>query len=176
MAANLKRITAPAIERTPQTKDDVISAIAAIGTHQRERDRIKATMGDELAAVRERHEAKALPHAEKIAELTRGIQSWCEAHRTELTEDTKTKTVKFASGEVKWRMRPPSVVIRAVEKVIAALKRRGLDKQYVRVKEEINREAILAEPGPVLTVPGVTINQREDFVIVPFETQLEEIS
>ncbi|MDS4031230.1 MAG: hypothetical protein RKO66_14330, partial [Candidatus Contendobacter sp.] len=37
-------------------------------------------------------------------------------------------------------------------------------------------EAIAAEPEAVEGVKGITITQREDFVIRPFETELEEIS
>jgi phage host-nuclease inhibitor protein Gam len=175
MAANPKRIKAPANEWTPQTKDDVVRAIAEIGGHQRERDRIKADMGDALAALREQYEAKALPHADQIARLTRGVQTWCEVHRENLTEDKKTKTVKFASGEIAWRFRPPSVVIRAAEKVIEVLKRRGLDR-FIRTKEEVNKDAIAADAGAVAGVPGISFTQREDFIIKPFETELEEIA
>jgi phage host-nuclease inhibitor protein Gam len=46
----------------------------------------------------------------------------------------------------------------------------------VRVKEEINKEAILAEPDLAAKIPGISITQGEDFVIVPFETELEEIA
>ena len=45
-----------------------------------------------------------------------------------------------------------------------------------RQKEEINREAILNEPEAVASVPGIRIDQAEDFVIKPFEALLTEVA
>ena len=76
---------------------------------------------------------------------------------------------------MKWRMRPPRVAIRAVDNVLETLKRLGLSR-FIRVKEEPNKEAMLAEPEAVAGLAGVKIEQGEDFVIVPFETELEEVA
>lgn len=159
----------------PQTKDETIEAIADIGRRQRERVRIETAMNDELAAVRQKWEAQAAPHLEKIKQLSGGVQLWCEANRDQLTDGGKVKSARLASGDVKWRMRPPSVGIRSVDVVIGFLKSNGLDR-FVRVKEEVNKEAILCEPEAVQHIKGITITQKEDFVIVPFETELEEIA
>ena len=48
-------------------------------------------------------------------------------------------------------------------------------KRFIRTKEEINKEAILDEPEVVASVKGISITQKEDFVIVPFETELESV-
>jgi hypothetical protein len=57
----------------------------------------------------------------------------------------------------------------------ALLKAKGL-KQYIRTKEEVNKEAILADPESVASCAWIKIEQAEDFVIVPFETELEEVA
>jgi phage host-nuclease inhibitor protein Gam len=67
------------------------------------------------------------------------------------------------------------VTVRAAGIVIEALKRLGLTR-FLRVKEEINKEAILAEPDAVRDVKGISISQGEDFVIVPLATELEEVA
>ncbi|MDY0019843.1 MAG: host-nuclease inhibitor Gam family protein [Anaerolineae bacterium] len=158
----------------PQTRDQVVEAIAEIGRRQRERDRIQAAMNDELAAIRERYEVEALPHTETIKGLTNGVQIYCEANRDKLTAAGKSKTVAFASGEVKWRVTTPKVVVRGVETVLQTLKSLRLTR-FIRTKEEINKEAILADPEAIRHVKGITISQSENFVIVPFETELEEV-
>ncbi|MCE5242901.1 MAG: host-nuclease inhibitor Gam family protein [Desulfobacteraceae bacterium] len=158
----------------PQSLDAVIEAIAQIGRHQRERLRIEAAMNDELAAVKQRYEQEAAPHNDAITDLSRGVQTWCEAHRDELTQGGKVKFASLPSGEVKWRMRPPKVVLRGQEAVIEALRRLGLGR-FVRTREEVNKEAILAEPEAVQDVKGLSISQGEDFVIEPFESRLEEV-
>ena len=159
--AKATRIKASAaLYPVPQSRDDVNDAIAKIGLAQRERARIQADMNDAMAQVKQRFE---------------DVQTWCEAHRAELTKEGKVKFHGFAAGEVKWRMRPPRVAIRAVDNVLETLKRLGLSR-FIRVKEEPNKEAMLAEPEAVAGLAGVKIEQGEDFVIVPFETELEEVA
>ncbi len=103
------------------------------------------------------------------------MHTWCEAHRDELTQGGKVKYHDFPSGHVAWRMRPPRVVVRNLEKVLEALRTLGLS-QFIRVKEEVNKEAVLAEPDVVAQVRGISIAQEEDFGITPFETKLEEVA
>lgn len=169
------RIKQQAVEHpVPQSRDAVVDAIADIGYAQRERVRIEAEMNDALAEIRLGFEQQALPYAERIKSLSAGVQTWCEANRAALTQDGKTKTARLASGEIKWRTRPPSVSVRAADVVIQALKAMKLDR-FIRTREEVNKEAILADPAAVTHIKGVTITQKEDFVIVPFETELEEV-
>jgi phage host-nuclease inhibitor protein Gam len=158
----------------PQSREDVTEAIAEIGRRQRERDRIQAAMNDELAVIKQRYEEQAQPHNEAITALTRGVQLWCEAHREQLCPG-KVKTVNMSSGEVRWRNRPPKVNVRGADAVIEALEFMGL-KRLVRVKKEVNKDAILAEQDAVKGIKGITISKGEDFVIVPFETELEEVA
>jgi len=168
------RIKAAALDFVPQTMTELNDAVAGIGAAQRERDRIQAEMNDNLAAVRAEYEAMARPHADHIAELTQGVKVYCEAHRDELTKGGKVKTARLATGEVSWRTRPPSVVVRGMEAVIDALRRLKLDR-FLRVKTELDKDAILAEPEAVTAIKGLSISQKEDFVIKPDLTELEEV-
>lgn len=174
MAATAKRVKLQAVEAAPQSREQVNTMIAEIGKHQRQREHLQTAMNEELAAVRARFEDRAAPHAASIASMSRGIAAWCEAHRDELTAG-KTKTVRFAAGEVSWRMRPPSVVVRGVEAVIDALRRLKLDR-FLRQKTEIDKAAILADTEAVTGVKGLSIAQGEDFVIRPDSTALEEVA
>lgn len=159
----------------PQTHDEVVAAIAEIGRRQRERTRIETTMNDQLAELRQVFEGEAAPHLDAIRVLQKGIQVWCEANRAALTDHGRVKHARLASGEVNWRMTPPKVMVRAVENVLAELRRAGLERM-IRVQEAVNKEAVLLEPGAVAGIQGISISQREEFVIVPFETELEEIA
>ncbi len=173
MAQRVKAEAAP--WRVPQNRDQANECIAEIGRLQRERDRIRADMNDEVAAVKERHEAQALPLAEKIRHLSAGVQLWCEANRSELTQGGKVKFAMLAAGKINWRMRPPKVALRGKDKIIEALKAMGLSR-FIRVTEEVNKEAILAEAEIAGAVPGISITRGEDFVITPHETELEEVA
>ena len=102
-----------------------------------------------------------------------GIQTWCEANRVALCGDGDRlgKTVNLVTGEVSWRMRPPSVVIRGADSVVDTLLRHGLER-YVRTTHVPNKEAMLADPEGVRGIAGVSIQSGvEDFIVVPFEAQ-----
>jgi phage host-nuclease inhibitor protein Gam len=152
----------------PQNKDEASAAIAEIGRLDRRLQRLDADCKDALAKVKEEFEAKAAPIADERTALTEGLKIYCEGHRDELTNGGKTKTVSFPAGSASWRLRPPSVTLRNAEALIALLKERGL-KQLIRVKEEINKEAILAEPATVEGIKGISIGSAgEDFTVEPF--------
>ena len=198
MAAKTARISQEAVKYpVPQTHEQVVEAIAEIGRRQRERERIKADMNDKMAAIKERFEEEARPHGEAIQAILDGVQTYCEAHRDELTKAGKTKSANLSSGEVGWRMSNPKVVLKNVEKAIKALKEACLSL-FVRQKEEVNREAILSARA-LAAVKGVDeknaevlqaaqamaalkgikeirIEQDENFFVKPFETDLEEIA
>jgi phage host-nuclease inhibitor protein Gam len=168
------RIKADAAAVTLDNQHEVDAAILQIGIAQRARDEIATRMNAELAAVKERYETEAAPHAGVIAELGEAVRIWCEAHRTELTREGRTKTAKFGAGEVSWRLRPPRVTVRGEGIVMEALKRLGLER-FIRRKEEIDKSAILADPGAIEGIKGLSISAGEDFVIKPFASEIEEV-
>lgn len=176
MVGRVTKIKNQAAARVPQNRAEVVEAIAEIGRRQRERTRIETEMNDELAKIRQKYEEQALPHTEAIKDLVEGAQTWCEANRAELLgPDEKTKTVNLASGEVRWRITPPKVVCRSIEAAIEKLEELRL-KDFIRIKKELNKEMILSDPEAVKPVSKlIKIVQTEEFVIVPFETQLEEL-
>lgn len=166
--ARLKRPAA----RVPQSREEVIANIRSLGDVQRELARTLADMNDEIAAVTEAFAADIEAARGRVKELQEGIQAWCEAHRAELCPG-RAKTANLTTGEVCWRQRPPSVAVRGKDAVIEALRNFGL-LRFVRVTEELNKEAILAEPAAVAGIAGITVTTGvEDFVITPFEQEVE---
>ena len=162
------RIKAATLE-APQSREETQSWIKELGDVQREAARQTAAMNDEIATITERHKTAINALADRAKELQSGIQSWCEANRAELTAEGKT--VNLITGKVSWRLRPPSIRIRSQEAVLEALRTLGLIR-FVRVKEEVNKDAMLAEPDIAATVAGVTVVKGvEDFVITPHEVE-----
>ncbi len=166
------RIKAKACELVCQSLDDVQAFIADIGDNNREINRLQNDMNDEIAKITEEYAQKINPLTAKGEELFTAVQIWCEANRdTLLTKGGKT--ANLVTGEVSWRIRPPSVVVRGIEDVVARLDRFGLDR-FVRIKKEVNKEAILNEPNAVAGIAGITIKSGiEDFVVTPFEVQAQ---
>lgn len=171
MAARKTRIKQPALTAVPQTHDDCAADINKIGRLNREITVTQAAMNDEIAAVTDRYTSEFTPLQDEIKSLSAGVQSFCETNRDDLTMNGKVKTGQFITGTVQWRQKPPSVAARGVEAVIEALKQFGLSR-FVRVKEELNKEAILNEPSAVSGIAGLSIKSGvEDFVIQPFEQE-----
>lgn len=157
----------------PQSRDDCARDIGALGDLQREHLRMTAAMNDLIAEVTAKFQPQLDEIADRAKALQQGIQTWCEANRETLTDGGRVKTANLVTGEVSWRQRPPSVAIRGAETVIETLKRLSLG-QFVRTKEEVNKEAILNEPKAVAGVAGISvITGVEDFVVVPFEQQAD---
>lgn len=166
------RIKAPSTVQSPQSKADVANDIKAIGDLQRQLGRIEATVNDQIAEIT----AKAAPQIdamrERLQALQAGVQTWCEAHRVEICG--KGKSANLVTGEVNWRQRPPRVSVSKEEEVIQRLRGLGL-LRFIRAKEEINKEAILAEPAEVAGIKGIkVVTGIEDFVITPFEVEVEK--
>lgn len=175
MATKKTRIkTKAAAVNVPQSREMAAQAIAEIGVANRELARITADMNDALAKVKERYEQQAEPLRLQSEALTLGVQTWAEANRDSLTQNGKVKTAALTTGEIAWRLRPPSVRVTGSEAVLDVLRRLGLGR-FIRTKDEINKDAILNEPEAVSHVPGIAISQGEDFVVVPFEAELAEV-
>ena len=173
MAKQKKKAAAFAV---PQSMTEANDYVKRIGRAQRDRDHLEIVMNDELAMIKTTYEEKAAPYKSMIEDLTNGLHVYCAANREELTKGGKSKTYKFPAGEINWRRRPPKVTIKGAEAVIKRLLAGGL-KQFLRQKITINKEAMLADPKAAEAVEGVSIgSDGEDFVITPFETELEEVA
>ena len=172
MAKKATRIKTDTYTVRYQNRDDIEVAIKEVGDLNRELERLAIEQNDQLAAITEKYAPLINAIKEQLTPKQDAIQAWCESHRDELTQNGKTKTGSFNTGEVQWRQRPPSVGIRGVDSVLDSLKMRGFT-QFIRIKEEINKEAMLNEPDTAASVPGVTIKTGvEDFVITPFEQEV----
>lgn len=156
-----------------QNRDDVQTAIKQIGDKQRELQRLATEMNDELAAISERYAPLLEAIKDELKPMQKGVQMWCEVHRNELTDSGKCKTGTFVTGEVQWRIKPPSVSVRNAETVIELLESFGLH-QFIRTKSEVNKDAVLADPQAVAAIDGITIKSgEEEFIIKPFEQEVK---
>ena len=167
MAKKATRIKTDTFAVRYQTRDEVETAIKEIGDLNRELERLAIEQNDKLAAITEEYAPLMNAVKEKLSPKQDAVQAWCESRRDELTQNGKTKTGTFNTGEVQWRQRPPSVGVRGADAVLESLRTLGLVR-FIRTKE-----AMLNEPELAATVAGVTIKTGvEDFVITPFEQEV----
>lgn len=169
------RLKSKAAAYAPQTKTDCTADIKKLGDLQRQFQRFQADMNDEIAKIAKAAAPRLEELQQRIDVLQAGIQTFCEAHRDELC-GADSKTANLVTGEVSWRVRPPSVSITGAEAVMDTLRRMGLER-FIRQKSEVNKEAILNEKDAVRGIAGIRIvSGVEDFLIAPFEIDAEATS
>lgn len=165
-----------AVKRTvvavPNSLDEAAKFLARLGQEQRKIDEINLDLNEKLKDLTVKATAKTKPHQESITKIVDGLFVFAESRREELTDGGKKKTVDLPTGTFGWRMTPPAVSLRNVKEVLARLKTMGLS-QFVRTKEEVDKEAMLKEQGLATSVKGVSITQHEDFLVKPTELAAE---
>jgi len=174
MASKPKTKTQGGNIEVPQSKEEASMAVHDIGVAQRRIARVEADMNDRIAKAKQEAEERSNPLKDKIRELTEGLRIWAEANRKELTNGDKRKFADLGTGKIEWRLRPPSVTIRGLEAVLDAIRKLGLAGKFIRAREEVNKEAMLAEPDAARLIPGVSIGTAgETFYVEPFEAEIE---
>lgn len=169
--AKAQKLKAVAQSYVPQSRNEVADHIDLIGSAQRELQRIELDMDDVVSKLRLAKQPKIEELTNTIADLSKGVQTWCEANRDSITDGGKVKSANLTTGEVNWRQRPPSVKTRASAQLFEKLKRMGFGF-FIRSKEELDKDAVLAKPETAAAA-GIEITTGiEDFVITPFEQQL----
>ncbi|EBD4871294.1 host-nuclease inhibitor protein Gam [Salmonella enterica subsp. enterica serovar Stanley] len=173
MAKKVSRLKAAAASYTPQSREQVSIDIKKIGDIQRELTRIEADANDQIAVIMNQNTPKIEALRAELDVLQKGVQTWCEANRSSITKGS-SKTANLITGEVSWRTKPDSVSIKGAELVLEALKKLKLDR-FIRRKEEINKDAILADKKAVENIKGISIvSGKEVFSITPFEQEIEK--
>lgn len=117
--------------------------------------------------VKKDAQTRAKPLEERIDGLAQGVFIFASDHRSELTDEDRKKTVELVTGDkIRWYLPPSSVVVADEDEAIAELERRGLG-EFIRVKKEINKEAILQNPEKIAKLKHLSVSQVEIFAIVP---------
>ena len=174
MAKRATRVKSEVLEITLQTQDEVAIAIKQIGDLEREQVRLSTLQADEKAAVDEKYTEKLTALKEQVKPLQKAVQAFCESRRLELTNGGKQKTAYFTTGEVQWRAHPPAGLATGIDRMWESLRNLGLFR-FIRTKEELNKEAMLAEPEVARSISGVTIREGvEEFVIKPNDEEVRK--
>lgn len=164
----IKRVAGP----VPKSLEEASEFVGEIGKRQRALEEIRIGLNAQIDRIRARAIRESRPYQEAIEELFEGVFIFAQAHRDKLTDGGKTKTIHFPTGDIAWRITPPAVFLRGVKQIIAACKKLGLD-QFIRTKETVDKEAILKEKDKAIAIRGISISQREEFVVKPSEMKVE---
>ncbi len=125
----------------------------------------RAQVAEEVASLNQALDQLAQPLMAEQKKLIRAVEKYADKNRNTLLSG-ESKSVKLTSGEFGWRLSPPRVsILGEIKTIILSLKRRGL-MRFVRIKLELDKEAILRYRPEIA---GVEIVQDEKFFILPLE-------
>ncbi|MDO1509969.1 MULTISPECIES: host-nuclease inhibitor Gam family protein [unclassified Neisseria] len=175
MAKTTKRTKKEALAVAVQSRDDASLQIKRMGDLQRNIERIQADHNDKVAELQKAADEAVAPLVEEIKVIEAGVHAWAEANRDALPDGGKVKFADLTTGMIKWRNNPPKCSVSGADAVLALLEADPSLERFIRVKKEVNRDAVLNEEAffAANPVPGLKIVQgKEFFTIEPFNQEL----
>ena len=166
------------VSTAPQTRLQMEELVGEIMDHKLREISLKARMDKELQATRERYQDDIEWVQGKLEAATTSAREWAEAH---VEEFGKARSLEMIHGVIGWRIGQPTLKTlsgwtwdRVLDGIRAAADMMG----FVRVKEEVNRQGILAAREQIgvdkLRLYGLRVTQSEEFYIEPRITPVEQ--
>lgn len=155
----------------PKTRDEMESLVGEITALKIQERKIKAEMDAVLKQTKDNYQALLTKCNEQLAARLPRALAWAEANAHEFGT---SKSLELLHATIGWRITPPSLKTLAGwtwDRVIEKIHDLGLDALYLRVKQEVNKQAILAERDAIGTDQlrsfGVRVVQEEEFYVEP---------
>jgi phage host-nuclease inhibitor protein Gam len=172
MKTNRIKLTHPAV-RTRADLEVVVREIAELtlarNTEQTELDR-------DITAAREAHELQLSALTKTLEEKTELARAWSDANPSEFN---RLKSLDLVHGIIGWRTGQPTLKTLSGwtwDRVLEKLKTLGW-LPYVRTKEEVNKQQIIADRETIapedMRAIGVRVIQDESFFVEPKLAELE---
>lgn len=155
----------------PKDKTEAARFITELGELDLRADGVISRYQTEMRTIHALAVNDLAPINTRIEELFNGLMAFAAANRGELLPDGK-KTVELGTGSMGWRTTPLSVQIVGTEKVLERLKELRLNK-FIRIKETIDRAAMLKDREEAESVRGVSFSQNEEFFVKPAKLKVE---
>ena len=154
---------------TIMNREQLESAMTERTLHWVKRAKLAAIMNQKLAEIRENYEAMFAEFDERIGAIDADIEAWGALHPAEFAP---RKSIDLLNGTIGFRTCPPAVkTLRGVrvEDAIRLIEETGDDYGILRVRTDLDREAILSKAEEIgeelLKSYGLRIEQAERFFI-----------
>ena len=169
---NRIKLNAPALKSRAQA-EDVLRQISELTLS---RNQAQLDMDAEITRIREQYKTVLSEANRELEQKTELVRAWAEANLSEF----KGKSLDTVHAVIGWRTGQPALKTlsgwtwdRVMEKI------KGLPNllQYIRTKEEVNKQALLADRegfgADGLRLIGLKVLQEESFYVEPKLQQLE---
>jgi phage host-nuclease inhibitor protein Gam len=161
------------------TRDDAERLVGEIAAAVNQQRSITAQIDDEILRIRTSREGDLVDLAAAIKEKSALVQAWADANHDAFGN---RKSLTLTHGTIGYRTGNPKVKTLAgwtFSRVLEKLKSLPWGHAFVRVKEELDKDAILSthatgsfSPGDLRTI-GVRVEQDETFFVDPNLTETE---
>lgn len=165
------KVTAP---KTREEIETLVGDIAALKITERT---LKAEMDAHLKQVKDGYLDRLTALNDSIAHKMPGALAWAEAHPEDFG---KLKSIEMLHGVIGWRTNTPSLKTLSGwtwDRVLDVVKKLPGLAGYVRVKEEMNKQALLADRDALgadgLRAIGLKVVQEDEFYVEPRLTETE---
>lgn len=171
---NRIKLKTPAVN----TRTDMEALVRDIAGLKFNEQLLNAGMDAEIQAVRDKYRGRLNTVAEVLSEKVSAARDWAEANPAEFG---RRKSIDFPDGTVGFRTGTPKLKMLAKWKwsgVLQALRNARWGAAYIRIKEEINKEQIIADVGANtlsqtdLRKAGAQVVREESFFV---ETRLSRV-
>ena len=159
----IKRIK-KSLTAIPASVAEAAQYLLSIGEKQREINAIKRDTKAKIDTLNKESNEKILGLKKDRDNFFVALFAYAQPRKKSLTSNRRS--VPTIAGTFGWRFTPPAVLLqegKTDQDIIKTLKRMGLS-DYVRVVEEVDREALLRDRP---TVPGVSYTQIDEFFAKP---------
>lgn len=160
--------------RTREEMERLVGDICALKIEERE---LKAQMDAEIKSIKDNYQAQLAGLTESLAQKMPRALAWAEANAEDFG---KLRSVEMLHGTIGWRLNTPSLKTRpgwTWDRVLEVVKNLPRLAGYIRTKEEINKQALLADREQLgtegLTAIGLRVVQDEEFFVDPKLTETE---
>ena len=170
-----RQLKNPAI-KTHEQMESLVREIAGLKLDEK---LLLAGLDRELRAARDRYESRLLALERLIAEKTGMARAWSKANPAAFG---RRRSIDFGHGVAGFRTGPPRLKTIARckwDRVLQSLRGCNWGAAYIRVKEEINKEQIIADIGAGrlsdgdLRQAGARVVRDESFYVEPKLARLE---
>ncbi|MBE3096984.1 MAG: host-nuclease inhibitor Gam family protein [Planctomycetes bacterium] len=140
---------------------DVDLALAEIGRAERVLAVGQAELEDRISGLREKYAADTKYLVQHAADYRKVVEAWSDANPDAFG---KARSLALPHGRVGWRKVTSIRLVRAVAKVVAALRARRL-RDAVTVKVGVNKDVLATYPDTTLAAVGAKRIEKDTFYI-----------
>lgn len=161
----------------PKTREEMEVLVGEITALKIKERKLKAGMDAELKAMKDDYLHELNKVNEDVARLMPRAYAWGEAHPEDFG---KMRSIEMLHGVIGWRLNTPSLKTLSGwtwDRVLECVKKLPRLANYIRAKEEINKQALVADREQLgadgLRAIGVRVVQEEEFFVDPKLTETE---